>query len=296
MLGTIDRDHVARLIALLASGDAAGIIDEIFEIDKQIPDYARLLEDLARDLQQIAVFQVVGSIDSDDGMDDAALSEFAASLSAADVQLFYQTALIGRRDLHFAPDPKSGAEMTLLRMLAFRPAQAGATAGSGGASGKQNEPQQPAAPAVAKIVEVQSASPVVTTDWQAIDWKELIPQLGLSGADRLLAGSCAYINRQDNTVFFSLDPASESYLTRQRKESLGAALSNHFDEVLAIDISIGKVETESPLREESRQADERVEAERVKLEADPNVQALKDMFGAELNPDSIKVINPPQND
>ena len=53
------------------------------------------------------------------------LPRWPNQLSAADVQLFYQTALIGRRDLHLAPDPKSGAEMTLLRMLAFRPAQAG---------------------------------------------------------------------------------------------------------------------------------------------------------------------------
>jgi len=297
MLGTIDRDHVSRLVRLLAANDAAGIIAAIKDIDEQFPDYARLLEDLARVLQQIAIYQVVGSIDAEDGISDEELSELAATVDAADVQLFYQTALIGRRDLHLAPDPRGGAEMTLLRMLAFRPAAASSsTAGGGSAGGSktQAEPAKVAAP-VAKVVHGKQAA-ADSTAWQAPDWQELVPQLGLSGAERLLAASCALLRRENNTVFFSLDPGSESYLTRQRKESLAKTLSDHFGEPLVVDISIGKAEVESPLQAESRQTDERFAAEREKLEADPNVQALKSMFGAELSAESIKLNSPPQSD
>jgi DNA polymerase-3 subunit gamma/tau len=299
MLGTIDRDHVARLITLLAADDATGIIDVMSEIDEQFPDYARLLEDLARVLQQIAVFQVVGSIDSDDGMSDEQLGEFATAMSPADVQLFYQTALIGRRDLRLAPDPKSGVEMTLLRMLAFRPAEAaagGVVSGPGSSSSTSASSRKAAAEPVAKVVQGKSAAAASVVKWQDPDWKELIPQLGLKGAERLLASSCGLLKREDNTLYFTLDPASESYLTRQRKDSLAAALSRHFDEALIVDISIGKAEVESPMQTESRKADERIAAERAKLEADPNVQALKDMFGAELKTESIKLNNPPQSD
>ncbi|MDH3432982.1 MAG: DNA polymerase III subunit gamma/tau [Gammaproteobacteria bacterium] len=296
MLGTIERDHVTRLLGLLAAGDAAGLIAAMAEIDEQFPDYARLLEDLARDLQQIAVYQVVGSIDSDDDMSDEQVEALADSLSPADVQLFYQTALIGRRDLQLAPDPRSGAEMTLLRMLAFRPAQSGSAAGGGGSSVTEKTGTRRSRAPVATVVQAQSAAHGDERRWQDLDWKELIPQLGLAGADRLLAGSCAFIKRDTNTLFFSLDPASESYLTRPRKDSLAAALSRYFDEALTVDISIGKIAIESPMQEESRQADERFEAERVKLEADPNVKALKDMFGAELNTESIKLNNPPRSE
>ena len=66
MLGTIDRDHVSRLLGLLAAGDAPGVIEGLAEMDRQFPDYGRLLDDLARTLQRIAVFQVVGRIDTDD--------------------------------------------------------------------------------------------------------------------------------------------------------------------------------------------------------------------------------------
>ena len=297
MLGTIDRNHVSRLIGLLAENDAAGIIAALQEIDQQFPDYARLLEDLARVLQQIAVYQVVGSIDADEDVSDATLGELASAIAAADVQLFYQTALIGRRDLHLAPDPKSGAEMTLLRMLAFRPAEAAAgqaAPGSAGASTSSEAALQTETP-VAKVVQGKSET-ATRAEWRMPDWKELVPQLRLSGADRLLAGSCALLRRENNTLYFSLDAASESYLTRQRKESLAKALANHFGETLTVDIRIGKGALESPIRAELRQADEQFAAERAKLEADPNVQALKDMFGAELSNESIKLNNPTQSE
>ena len=177
MLGTIDREHVSRLIELLAAGDAAGIIAALEEIDTQFPDYARLLEDLARDLQKIAVCQVVGSIDDDEELSNEHIAALATSLSAADVQLFYQTALIGRRDLHLAPDPRGGVEMTLLRMLAFRPApagQSGEPVASGGSQAKSPARSTPAA-AAAKPLQAKVSDPVDKAagkaQWQDPDWK-----------------------------------------------------------------------------------------------------------------------------
>jgi DNA polymerase-3 subunit gamma/tau len=298
MLGTIDRDHVSRLLELLADDDAAGVIGAIADVDQQFPDYGRLLEDLSRTLQRIAVYQVVGSIESDDAVDEQQVAALAERLSPADVQLFYQTALIGRRDLHLAPDPRSGAEMTLLRMLAFRPAEAQAAAGGGGGTSAKSRPVGKGKPAGAK--KVAEAGPAPGTQegrqWDKPDWKQLVGELGLAGAVRLLAGNCALSGREGNTVQLSLDPRSESMLTKSRKEALAQALSRHFSEPLTVEISIGELVDETPLQEESRLADERIEAARASLESDPNVQALKNMFDAELKPESIELINPPRND
>ena len=279
MLGTIDRDHVSRLIKLLTAGDAAGVIAAVADIDAQFPDYSRLLEDLARVLQQIAVQQVVGTIQTEDDIADAELSELAGSLSAEDVQLFYQIALLGRRDLHLAPDPRSGAEMTLLRMLAFRPAAA-----DSGSTSSQSAP---------KVAQAHSVKPQQSTakEWQDPEWGSLIAELALPGAVRLLGGNCAYLQREDNTVFLSIDPRSESLLTRPRKEALARALSERFGETLAIDISIGEAVDETPMQEENRLADEKIEAAIASLESDPNVKALKDMFGAKLKPESVELID-----
>ena len=302
MLGTIDREHVSRLIELLAAGDAAGIIAALEKIDTQFPDYARLLEDLARDLQKIAVCQVVGSIDDDEELSNEHIAALAESMSASDVQLFYQTALIGRRDLHLAPDPRGGVEMTLLRMLAFRPAQAGQSGGPAASGGTQAKAAARSSPAAAAAKPLQakvsdSANKAAgKAQWQDPDWKSLMNEIGLSGAVRLLAGNCALLRREGNTLFLRLDPRSESMLTRQRKEALATALSDHFSEPLLVDISMGEAAAETPMQEETRLADERIEAARELLEADPNVQALKNMFDAELKTDSIELINPTQND
>ena len=152
MLGTIDREHVARIIRLLGADDAAGVMAAIAEIDAQFPDYARLLEDLSRLLQRLAVHQVVGAVPTEDEAADEETAELADILPAEDIQLFYQIALLGRRDLHLAPDPRSGAEMTLLRMLSFRPQKSVAQSGGG---------QQP----VKKPVKAQAAAvPVAASE------------------------------------------------------------------------------------------------------------------------------------
>lgn len=77
---------------------------------------------------------------------------------------------------------------------------------------------------------------------------------------------------------------------------MAESLSEHFGEKLAVDITLEEIEAETPVQEESRMVDERMEAARQTLESDPNVKALKNMFGAELNTDSIELIEPSQTD
>jgi DNA polymerase-3 subunit gamma/tau len=299
MLGTIDRNHVSKLIALLAADDAKGIITALAEIDEQFPDYSRLLEDLARILQQIAVSQVVGSIATEDEIADATLAELVSLLPAEDVQLFYQIALLGRRDLHLAPDPRSGAEMTLLRMLAFRPA-ANAAGGSNGTTkpsrvAPAEEAMTAAAPKVVRALEPRPPRPAAAV-WRDPDWGALTEELALPGSVRLLAANCAYLRRDGNTIFLSIDPRSESLLTRPRKEAMAAALSQRFGESLGVDIAIGVASAETPVQEGKRREQEKLAAARVALESDPNVQAMKDLFGAILKPESIELINPQSNE
>jgi DNA polymerase-3 subunit gamma/tau len=293
MLGTIDRDHVMRVMKLLADGDSKGIIDAIREIDEQFPDYSRLLDDIARDLQRIAVYQVVGAFDSDDELAEQEIADLAAVMSTEDVQLFYQIAIVGRRDLHLSPDPRSGAEMTLLRMLAFKPAaiESGGNSGGGNEASVRNvSPAKDVQAAPAK----QSArsKPVKEThQWADPDWSDLVKQLKLSGAVGLLANNCAYVRREENTVFLGLDPRSEAMLTRQRQDTIAKALSEHYAETLVVDITIAAPKDETPIQQESRMADEKLEEARQSLEADPNVQKLKTMFGAELKTDTIEILS-----
>jgi DNA polymerase-3 subunit gamma/tau len=127
MLGTIDRGHIGRLIDALAREDGAALLQHVRELDADAPDYDRALIEMAAYLQRLAIVQIVPeAAPLDEEFDAAELARLAAALSPADVQLYYQIALGGRRDLSMAPEPRLGFEMTLLRMLAFRPETASA--------------------------------------------------------------------------------------------------------------------------------------------------------------------------
>ena len=118
MLGSIDRQHVIRFVQALAAQDGSALMKEVADLDEQAPNYAAVLDELMGVLQRIAVLQLVGTDTEEESQE---LPELALAMSPEDVQLYYQIALQGRRDLGVSRDYRSAFEMTLLRMLAFRP-------------------------------------------------------------------------------------------------------------------------------------------------------------------------------
>jgi len=124
MLGTVDRNRVQALLAALGDGDGARLLQEAAQLAEFSPDWGGVLDALAEALHRIQVKQLVPAVEV--GSDAIDVDALAGTLRPELVQLWYQMALNGRRDLGYAPSPRSGFEMTLLRMLAFRPIEAGA--------------------------------------------------------------------------------------------------------------------------------------------------------------------------
>ncbi|MDX1694102.1 MAG: DNA polymerase III subunit gamma/tau, partial [Ketobacteraceae bacterium] len=122
MLGSIDREYVYHLLDCLREKDGARLLETIARMSEQSPDYAGVLADLISALHRLAMAQVApDAVDDSDGA-RAQVLDMAQAFTAEEVQLYYQTALLGRKDLPLAPDARSGFEMILLRMLLFRPA------------------------------------------------------------------------------------------------------------------------------------------------------------------------------
>lgn len=120
MLGTVDRTRVGAVLAALADGDGPGLLAEVSALAEFSPDWGSVLEALTEALHHVQVRQLVP--DADIEHPGADVDALAARLRPEVVQLWYQMALNGRRDLPFAPSPRAGFEMSVLRMLAFRPA------------------------------------------------------------------------------------------------------------------------------------------------------------------------------
>jgi DNA polymerase-3 subunit gamma/tau len=121
MLGTIDRGRVFKLAEILATGQVAELLDLVATMAEHGPDYDEVVQALMQLWHKVAVAQVAPSaIDNSEG-DKVAIIQLAQAMRPEDIQLFYQTALVGRKDLPLAADPRQGFEMILLRMLAFKP-------------------------------------------------------------------------------------------------------------------------------------------------------------------------------
>lgn len=120
MLGTLDHGHIVQLLQLIVAGDANACMAKIAEISLLGPDYDQLHVELASLLHRIAMAQILPSsaLDTEQAEQIKVLCE---QMSPEDVQLYYQIALTGRKELPLAPDPRSALEMTILRILAFRP-------------------------------------------------------------------------------------------------------------------------------------------------------------------------------
>lgn len=122
MLGTVDMSFVYQLLDALAAGEPAALLETVAHMAEHAPDFESSLEEMQSLLHRITVAQVLPELRDNSRGDAERIEALAGKLTAEDVQLFYQMALNGKRDLPHAADPRSGFEMTLLRMLAFRPA------------------------------------------------------------------------------------------------------------------------------------------------------------------------------
>ena len=144
MLGVVDRRHLEQLLEALVAGDGPGLVGVSDAMLAGNAPFGRTLADLAALLQRIALAQVGVFGDEDD---PDLLRRLAGEIPAEDLQVWYQIAIHGARDLPLAPDEHTGFTMTLLRLLAFRPAASGASTAQPAAARPQLAPAAPGAPA-----------------------------------------------------------------------------------------------------------------------------------------------------
>jgi DNA polymerase-3 subunit gamma/tau len=290
MLGTIDRGHVSRIVEALAREDGPGLLAQVAELDRDAPDYDRALADLAAFLQRIAIVQIVpDAAQEDEEFDAEVLARMSRSMRAEDVQLYYQIALAGRRDLSLAPDPRLGFEMTLLRMLAFRPAGAElVTPAAGGAA--RAAPARPQAEAAGSGTVLKGAAAAPATGAADSPWAQIVSRLELAGAARQLAHHCVFIARQGAVVRLALDPRNQLVRTPAQEEKLAQALSRYYGETVRLEFQAGGGGAETPAQAQRRGSEEEQAAARRAFEDEAGVQGLRERFGATVLPDTVRPV------
>lgn len=288
LLGTLDRRHVEGILNALAAQDGAALMACVSQLDERAPDYDQALGELSAAIQRMALLQALPELRGEDEEQDAALARLAAKFLPEDLQLLYQIAIMARRDLDYAPDARGGFEMALLRMLAFRPESLSGAAPPGTPSSARAAPVAKAASATS-AARRSTAAPADTS--VGGDWPAIVAALGLQGPAGQLAAHCVLVGRTNDLVKLRLDPAGEVFRRPQLEQKLAQALAQHFGQPVRLDIAASDTEEVTPARQQARAADARLKAAEQAIEADSNVRALREVFGATVQPGSVKPLN-----
>ncbi len=301
MLGSIEQDFMVELLERLAASDGPGLLETVGRMAEGAPDFGEALAELLAMLHQLGLAQTVPAVFDGDGPVAERLAALAEQLDPAWVQLLYQIALQGRRDLPLAPDPRAGFEMVMLRMLAFEPVPADAPGGAGvsgptptASASPPKAGQSAAAKATAPEAPSQAPATDATDDAPATepaaggDWHRLAAALSLSGMAQALADHCDWVGREGSRVTLQIDEGHRHLVNDNVIARLAEALSAHFGEPVSVQIEVGEVGSETPAAAAERREAEKQADARAAIESDPNIAALRATFDAEVISESIR--------
>ena len=324
MLGSIEQHYVYDLLDALVSQDGAQIIQCVQDLAQQAPDFSAVLAEIITSLHYLALLkQVPDAYDFNMG-DKERYFKLLASLSAEDIQLYYQIALHGRRDLPLAPDQRNGLEMVLLRMLAFRPDDAAKqaapkpTATSAGNTEKKIAPSSSTsnsrveerqietkqavaeAPVVNKATETAKPAPVVTSsnltkiseaELSSTNWHEVVSSISTTGILNQLVEHSAFVSIDNSHLNLAVAPSHSAMLTSGREQQLQEILSTYFEVPLKLNIEKAQIETETPAARSGREQQERQSEAEKSIINDDNVKNIMDAFNANVNIDSVQPVD-----
>lgn len=288
MLGSIEQNAIFRLLDALADNDGNTLLTEITQLAEHAPNFNRVLEDLLSILHQITIAQVISDADTQES-----IKQFAKRFSAEDVQLYYQIALIGRRDLPLASNPHQGFEMTMLRMLAFRPIS---TEGKSSSETPKAIREQAAKISSPKTQQPKQTSKeevkIIPQDVTAENWAVVLPALKLTGMAQALASHCTVTNISEGQIELTLAAKHESLLNKNLLERIEQALSRYCQKPIKLSIKAAQTELYTPAKQqEQKQAERRADATET-IQSDSHVQKIMDLFNATIDLASITSNDP----
>ncbi|MEE9396130.1 MAG: DNA polymerase III subunit gamma/tau [Methylococcales bacterium] len=294
MLGSVATQPVSQLLEGLIDGNAKNIMETISGFYAQAADFAEVLQQFLLLLHRIALTQMMSEFIADD--DDAEMIlAFAGKLSPEDVQFYYQAGLVGQRDLPLAPDPRSGFEMVLLRMLAFRPVEIQATSAfpeKGVDPGEK--PESLLTPLSAVTGEVEAAidnSIPKEKNSKNEQWFDVIQAINIKGLVKELASNTVLENIDEKNCLLRLAPEHAQLRSSRVELALQAAIQEYYKKPLKLIIKVEAFEQETLATLQKKQRDDRQKAAELSIDQDQNIKALKETFDAQVLPGTIEPID-----
>ena len=313
MLGVVDRTYLFSLLKSLIAANGPALLAEADRMAARSLSFDSALQELATLLHRVALAQTLPEALPEDEPERDTLFELAKGFSDEDVQLLYQIAIHGRRDLGLAPDEFAGFTMTLMRMLAFLPVEPGAPASTGGretprpavrpaasatAPAAPSRPAQSAqAPAAAAYAApnvppaAAKASASGPIDQELADWRSLTGKIKVGGMARMLADNCEFKRMEGDIVELAVPEAHKHLLEKAYTDKLQAALEEYFGRRIRVKIAAGgsgSGRTPAEIENQERQA--KLAQAIQSIDTDPFVRELVENFDARVNDSTIKPV------
>lgn len=324
MLGAIDQSYLFDLLNALLSQNGNAVLSQARAMEQRAISFDAALNDLANLLHEIAIVQAVPDSVAHDHPERQSMLDLASRMGAEELQLYYQIALLARRDLGLAPDEFAGFTMALLRMLAFNPGEQKPPARAKPAPAAATEhvpPRASAALAISqpatKVIAPSTTAPVLETTLPAAtvltppqptvavtpipiedsstptitrsfdgNWRALVDRLKL-GLARALAQNCELASFDEEHIAFSVPPSQKHLLNMGYEEKLRSAVEQHFGRKIKMTFSLGGSGNTPAQLISQEKAALQADAEDA-IHSDGFVQALIKDFGAQIIPSSIK--------
>lgn len=276
MLGNIEQDILFRLLHAVAEQNGKQLLAEIAQLAEFSADFNQVLKDLLTLLHQINLAKILG----DSLSSHEQITKLANRFTAEDIQLYYQIALIGRRDLPLAPNPELGFEMIMLRMLAFRPVT-------------ESTPTT-TPPSQKKITQAPVTVPPqpepTTTLSTSREWATILTKLELTGMALALASNCTLESFRDNQLILALAVQHQPMFNKKLLARIEEAVVKHFNQPIQLDIKFTSAEIDTPSKlQHQAQAIRHTKATNA-ITGDQEIQKIINIFDATLDIDSIQTI------
>jgi DNA polymerase-3 subunit gamma/tau len=308
MLGIVPQKQLINILLSLAEGNPQALIEQCHEMGMQGLDFTHVLDELLSALQRIASLQLIDNLQVSDWDDSEELKQIASSLLPEMTQLYYQIALHGKRDLPYAANPQSGFEMTLLRMLSFRPSEQNISSATVVAVKKPDDTPPPAPPPQPKPEQIKQPAKTVApkprekkaslkqtteTELNNENWLTIINGLKLTALARQFADNCAFIEYQNQQITLTIAPELAHLASVKNQERLTASISQYLgqDVKLRLEDTNSQQSTTTAASKRAEQAEIAQQRANDSIHNDRTVDALKEAFGARIIESTIKPIN-----
>jgi DNA polymerase-3 subunit gamma/tau len=299
MLGLVNHDDIFKLASLVIQRKADEVLLFVKELSHKGENLSNALKDLTSLFHEISIAQMI----SDDKQISAEIRSLATLISAQDLQLFYQIAINGQKDINYSPSEQIGLEMTLLRMIAFHP------------NNIDDEKKNLKLPkkeivkhkANKKISESESLVDIKDSTVEKIienkshpsiknqgDWEKIIYELSFSGAAKTVVKNTLFCSFSAGTITLTLNKEFNNLLTNTTQKSIEKKLGTIVDGISLV-IELGETNGSTLSNKEANKLEQEKKQTEDQFLSDDGLKELENAFNSKVDKKSIKSLKESNN-